>query len=195
MIAHLVKAGAMLLAAATVAIAFPSAAGDFHGGRSFMRQQHFASGGFGRFNDRHRFDFRRGLGVTDNRLPFDRHNFGRKSFANRDRNRNDFFNRGDVSVNFDVYGPRWRPQLSSVANAGSTVTIISTNQSDYDQVGNYAGANSVLRTGGGTYVTSSGYGTNPALFAEQPRPNAKVVHVATMADPCSHEQGVCVIRP
>lgn len=198
MISYLVKVGAVVLAAATITTALPSIAGDFRGGRGFVRPPHGMSGGFGHFNDRHRFDFRRGLGITDNRLPFDRQrDFRRKDFARRDPGRNDRFNRGDVSVNFDMYGPYWRPRLASSANgtSGSTVTIISTNQPDWDSVGNYAGANSVLQTRAGTYVTSSGFGPSPVLTADHPRSTARVVDVATMADPCSHEQGVCVIRP
>jgi len=194
MTAHPIKTGVMLLALA--AIALPASAGDFGGGRNFVRHSHGMSGGFDRFNRRN-FDIRRGLGIADNRLPIDRrHDFRGKDFARRDPGRDGWFNRGNVGVNFDMYGPYWRPGLSPSANgtSGSTVTIISTSQPDWDSVGNYYGANSVLWARNGTYVTSSGFGPSPVL-APRPRSTVKVENVATMADPCSHENGVCVIRP
>ncbi|ENN89603.1 hypothetical protein RHSP_59640 [Rhizobium freirei PRF 81] len=62
--------------------------------------------------------------------------------------------------------------------------------------GTYAGTADVYQADSGTYVVGYG-GYNPYArpVAAQPRPRAKVINVRYAADPCSHEAGVCVIRP
>ena len=60
-------------------------------------------------------------------------------------------------------------------------------------LGTYSGAFSALRVrGNGIYFSVSGLGSDrPA----RPRPRAKIIDISSgIADPCSYEAGVCVIR-
>ncbi len=61
-------------------------------------------------------------------------------------------------------------------------------------LGTYSGAISALRVrGNGIYFSVSGSGGERQ---EAPRPKAKIVDVSSgIANPCSYEAGVCVIRP
>ncbi|MFJ6328577.1 MULTISPECIES: hypothetical protein [unclassified Rhizobium] len=62
--------------------------------------------------------------------------------------------------------------------------------------GTYAGTADVYRANGGTYVVGySDYDPYARPAAPQPRPRAKVINIRYAPDPCSHEAGVCVIRP
>lgn len=62
--------------------------------------------------------------------------------------------------------------------------------------GTYAGSADVYRANGGTYVVGyGGYNPYARSAAPQPRPRAKLIDVRYAGDPCSHEAGVCVIRP
>lgn len=80
-------------------------------------------------------------------------------------------------------------------SGGNSITIFNSGDQNASSQGNYAGSNSVYFSDGGTYVTGYGYGGARARSVDQPRPRAKVIDVATMGDVCSHEAGVCVIRP
>lgn len=61
-------------------------------------------------------------------------------------------------------------------------------------LGTFAGSISALRVRGvGTYFYVEGFGNEkPAMI---PAPKAKIISVKAAKNPCSYENGVCVIRP
>lgn len=61
-------------------------------------------------------------------------------------------------------------------------------------LGTFAGSISALRVRGvGTYFYIEGLGSEKPKMI--PAPKAKIISVRAAKDPCSYENGVCVIRP
>ncbi|MBB4065231.1 hypothetical protein [Gellertiella hungarica] len=61
-------------------------------------------------------------------------------------------------------------------------------------LGTFAGSITALRVRGvGTYFYVEGLGSSRTPM--QPTPKAKIINVKAAKDPCSYENGVCVIRP
>jgi hypothetical protein len=63
-------------------------------------------------------------------------------------------------------------------------------------IGTYAGTADMYQANDGTYVLGyGGYDPYPGKPATQLKPRAKVIDVKLAGNACSHEAGVCVIRP
>jgi hypothetical protein len=63
-------------------------------------------------------------------------------------------------------------------------------------IGTYAGTADIYQANDGTYVLGyGGYDPYPGKPATQLKPRAKVIDVKLAGNACSHEAGVCVIRP
>lgn len=89
-------------------------------------------------------------------------------------------------------------QISSPQGFGQQqpARIILMERHEAASAGTYAGTADVYQANGGTYIVGyGGYNPYARAVAVQPRPRAKVINVRYAADPCSHEAGVCVIRP
>lgn len=210
-VARMFKAGLLVLAAlAALSISLPASAADWRGGG-----RGFQSHGFHRLYQGNRYGFHRGYDPGrrwhsgDNRRFWanrvdDRHS----GFRNRAGFNNGFAdngfggfgnNRFDGNGRFDRHGGRptrllQRSSSSSIiTNRGNGVTVIVSDRPDVDMISNnYAGSTDVYRADGGTYVT--GYGYSDSQRVSTLRPRATVIDTARAGDPCSHENGVCVIR-
>jgi hypothetical protein len=220
MFARILKAGMLVLAAvAALSFALPVSAADWRGGgRGFhsSRVFHgpFAGNRYGyhrgfdpgrrsQFADRGRFWRNRPDG---GRYAYRyRDGFRNNGFANNGFGNNGFSNGGFVSndsawrYNRRNVGPNRLLRRSSssdiITNRGSGVTVILSDRSDVDVISNnYAGSTDVYTADGGTYVTGFGYSDDGARRASNPRPRATIIDTARAGDPCSHENGVCVIR-
>lgn len=221
MIARIFKAGVLVLAAiAALSFSFPASAADWRGGgRGFHSPVIHGAYGGNRYGFHRGFDPGRRWESADNRRfwrnrPDDHHADRRDGF----RNRNGFGNNGfadngyggfsdnrfasnDRNWRFDRRngGPNRLLQRSSsssiITNRGSGVTVILSDRSDVDVISNnYAGSADVYRADGGTYITGYGYSDGRASRASALRPRATIIDTARAVDPCSHENGVCVIR-
>ncbi len=92
-----------------------------------------------------------------------------------------------------LFAGEWRGRHHRHHDAVSGL-VDSTLPSIIPGLGTYSGAISALRVrGNGIYFSVSGLcGEAPA----RPRPKATIIDVSSgIADPCSYESGVCVIRP
>lgn len=185
--------------------------GSFHGSFAGNRNgfhRNFDPGRRFQFADRGRFG--RG-GFQDRRNGFrNRGVFGNNGFAWNNRGWNNrgwnkgfgWNNRGWNNRGWWAnrrVGPNHLMTLSSssgvITNRGSGVVVILSDRADTDLISNnYAGSNDVYRADGGTYVTGYGYAGGGPDQVTDPHPGAKIIDTARAGDPCSHENGVCVIR-
>lgn len=178
---------------AAVLIALPAAAGDFGG--NFVPRHHDRGHGGGI-----------GYGNFGNGI-------GHRGFASgsviRHRGTSIIGNYGgwnngprQIAGGYDGYRPhpgrgRFIQRFSSPTSnfARSNIVIIDQRGEARAPSGTYAGSSYAYETDGGTYVGGygyAGYGYQPTVRLA---PMAKVIHVNNRRNPCSYEQGVCVIRP
>lgn len=181
----------------------PSIAADFHGhGGNVFYRGHYSgrfNGGAGQANNFH--------GGTPhwggNRSGFEHRYFtgnryDRGMTAQNGRWRHDNNERfGSQSFGNHLHGnrPRMLASRDLSIQRGSGISVIQRNQPDYDFISNYAGSTDVYQANGGTYVTGYGDGGGQDGSVQRTRPRSKMIDVSRMHDACSHENGVCVIRP
>jgi hypothetical protein len=212
----------MIVAAGVIAVATaaPSMAADFHGhgGNVYYRGQHgaFLNGRGGTASNYHD----RMLHWGGNRAGFENRYFGgdrgmtarngqwrhggEDRFGNRDFGNQDsgnFADRNFGNQGFDNHRHGERPHILASRDfstrRGSGISVRERSQPDYDFISNYAGSTDVYRANGGTYVAGygNGDGSNEDPSSQATRPRSKLIDVGRMRDACSHENGVCVIRP
>jgi hypothetical protein len=181
-------------------LALPAEAAGHRGGRGFH------GGGFNSaYIDRHSgyrhgFDRDRGRFAGGNGSRFNRDyrgygDYRRDRFGPRPLVSNDF-GRGRAGWRHDADRPRRLSSTSGfVIRRGSGTTVLLSDRSDYDFVRNFSGSSDVYRGDGGTYATGFGFGDGNSRRASAVAPRARVIDTARASDPCSHEAGVCVIRP
>jgi hypothetical protein len=220
MFSRILKAGMLVLAAvAALSFSLPASAAEWRGGgRGFYSHGFRGPNSVNRFGFHHGFDRGRGPQFADRgRFWRNRPVDGRDGFHDGNRFRrgrfddgfagNRFRNNGFgndrffASGRFDRHnrGPERLLQRSAspdiITSRGSGVTVILSDRSDVDVISNnYAGSADVYRGNGGTYVTGYSYGDDRIGRASGLRPRATVIDTARAGDPCSHENGVCVIR-
>ncbi len=94
---------------------------------------------------------------------------------------------GDYRGGHDFWGHGHHHEPPSYGGGYGVPTII-------PGLGTYAGTVTALRVRGvGTYFYVEGFGGKQREMI--PAPKAKIITVKTSKDPCSYENGVCVIRP
>jgi hypothetical protein len=186
------KTPSKLVALAVAAlVALPAMAGDF-GGNPFPRHHGGSYQGHA--------GYRAGpLGVRTPRSLVIRHqgpsvigtsggwNGRSLRFAGNDGRFHQHFGRGS-------YIKRISPS-SSQDFARNNIVIIDERGVSRAPSGTYAGSSYPYETDGGTYVGGYGYGSYGDRRTVKLAPMAKVISVAQRRNPCSYEQGVCVIRP
>ncbi|MBB3966890.1 hypothetical protein [Rhizobium metallidurans] len=107
-----------------------------------------------------------------------------------------------IAGGYDGFRPkpgrgRFIQRFSSASSnvARNNIVIIDRRGEARAPSGTYAGSSYAYGADGGTYVGGygySGYGYQPATRLA---PMAKVINIRNARNPCSYEQGVCVIRP
>ena len=167
----------------------PSEAGDYRGGSATIIDPGPHGGNFGSHGDRghgpdvaHYARASGGLHINNTRPDMGQHH-GDWHNGNRDR--------------FFANHPRRLQRLDSgnfYTQRGSGITILA-GRPDYALAGNDAGASDSFTTAAGTYSVGYGDYVGDGAPAAPLAPKAKIINIATMADPCAYESGVCVIRP
>ena len=213
MVARMLKAGMVALAVLTaLSLSSTVDAADWHGGQGAFRphgvyghagfNNHFDPGGRTRYAGRGRFWANRPdlNGPEAWRYGHARRDGGRRNFGDQGYRlgANDgFAGRADFNhFRRDRPMPLIRRSSSSdiVTSRGSGVTVILSDRPDVSTISSdYAGAG-VYQTDSGTYATGFSSGDGYAGQISSLRPRARIIDTARAGDPCSHENGVCVIR-